>query len=219
MSSNDPPGPSTGRAPEHSATHQTSTSSHASQQQPPFPISGTSPDTRSPPPAHPNAEHLLNAAAKHIIPDYPAPSAEDEEDKAQITKPGKDEDQRENREEEPLLRGTPLDELLTPGLGLGQEPQGGQLDNKTTASKSAASESRPRASTYAAPSRQTGRPGFGAVRGVGSDSVSVLFLLLHPLPPSCFSVFFILLLADWVGALDTQWHALPRGVRVLHLPL
>ena len=177
MSSNqtsDPQGtPTTQRAPEHSASHQSSTSSKASQQQPPFPISGTAPDTRNPPPRHPNAEHLLNAAAKHVVPDFPAPSADEEEDKAQISKPGVD--QREDREQEPLLGGTPLDELLTPGLGLGQDSRMGQLDSKDSGSKSSVPDQRPRASTYAAPSRQPGRPGFGAVRGVGSDSVSVPF--------------------------------------------
>lgn len=183
MSSNQPTNPSgeptSQRAPEHTASHQSSTSSKASQQQPPFPVSGTAPDTRNPPPPHPNAEHLINAAAKHVIPDFPAPSADYEVDEAQISKPGVD--QREERDQEPLLGGTPLDELLTPGLGLGQEPKRGQVDSKDTRSKGTISDQRPRASTYAAPARQTGRPGFGAVRGVGSDSVSLLSVI-SPLP-------------------------------------
>ena len=220
MSSNDDPqrsteAPTTHRAPEHTASHQSSTSSKASQQQPPFPISGTAPDKRNPPPHHPNAEHLINIAAKHVVPDVPAPSADDEEDKAQIGMPGKDE--KEKREQEPLLRGTPLDELLTPGLGLSQDPRRDDQDSKDGRSETSAPEQRARASTYTAPTRQVGRPGFGAVRGVGSDSVSSV-LLYNQASSSSHRVL------HWVafrpGRISIAvLHAMPFGLRVPRPPL
>lgn len=173
MSSNDTSGAAKPRDPKTS--QQSSTSSKASQQ-PPFPISGTAPDKRDPPPAHPNAEHLINTAARHIVPDVPAPVASEEEDKAAINKPGKDEDQREEREQEPLLRGTPLDELLTPGIGIAPEPQMTQLDRKDSSDTLDAPERQETKVVHSKDRPQTrqqpGRPGFGAMRGVGSDSVS-----------------------------------------------
>jgi hypothetical protein len=103
----------------------------------------------------------MNTAVKHIFPEQPAPSAEDDEDKAQLNKP--DGDQREAREEEPLLRGTPLDELTTPGIGLpASEP-------KVEAIKEETRQDHRRDSRMGA----TKRPNLNATRGIGSDSVSV----------------------------------------------
>lgn len=154
---------------------------------PPFAEPATAQETRSPPPKHPNAEHFINATAKHIVPDVPAPSASQHEDGAEITKPEEDEDQREEREEEPLLKGTPLDELLTPGLGQGapamsgvneegddrpDQREGRMVDKGKTIVKS---DDRPDTR------QQPGRPGFGAMRGVGSDSVSRICRCALPL--------------------------------------
>jgi hypothetical protein len=132
--------------------------------QPPFPEPGTG-GARDPAPKHPHAERIINATARHIIPDHPAPSAEDDEDKAHITKPGSEE--REAREEEPLLRGTPLDELNTPGIGLPSSSP------KVEAIKEEPSRSTDRDAREGAMKR----PGLSAMRGVGSDSVSLPHVL------------------------------------------
>jgi sterol 3beta-glucosyltransferase len=131
--------------------------------QPPFPEPGTT-APQDPPAKHPNAERLLNAAARHVFPEHPAPDPEDDEDNAQLNKP--DGEMRQTREEEPLLRGTPLDELMTPGIGLpasslskaGAQKAGDEQQDKTN-------------------SKRPGRPGFGAAKGVGSDSVGITHFL------------------------------------------
>lgn len=105
------------------------TASDASTALPPFPPAGASPDTRSPQPAHPYAEDLLNAAAQHVFPENPAPPRSPGDEKKGVTKEGRispgDRDgskrakEGKQREEEPLLGGTPLDEmtpLKTPGI-------------------------------------------------------------------------------------------------------
>jgi hypothetical protein len=127
--------------------------------QPPFPEPGTD-GARDPAPKHPHAERIINATARHIIPDHPAPSAEDDEDKAHITKPGSEE--KEVREEEPLLKGTPLDELNTPGIGL----------PSSAPDVEAIKEEPSRSSNRDAREGAIKRPGLSAMRGVGSDSVS-----------------------------------------------
>jgi sterol 3beta-glucosyltransferase len=78
--------------------------------QTPFPARGTDPDPA--PHIHPNTEALLNAAAKHVFPEQPAPAVDDKDvtRESQNTKKGdgRGEDQR------PLMYGTPLDEMQTP---------------------------------------------------------------------------------------------------------
>lgn len=193
-SSNSPPGTPMARSDANLA--HTSSASPEATQQPPFPQAGTvqGESERTPPAKHPNTENLINATAKHIIPDVPAPSAEDDEDKAQISKPGKDEDQREAREEEPLLKGTPLDELITPGFARAppsftsakQPVQVERKEEEETLQEKPSDFSRVQEDKGKQPERQhqqqpvrqletrqqPGRPGFGAMRGVGSDSVS-----------------------------------------------
>lgn len=151
MSSNPP----TSTNPDH-----LSSASPELSRQPPFPEPGTG-GQRDPAPKHPHAERLINAAARHLAPEKPAPPVDEDEEKAQINKP--DSAQREKREEEPLLRGTPLDELTTPGIGLPASPKVETI--KEESSKSDYSDARQGASK---------RPGLSAMRGVGSDSVSCL---------------------------------------------
>lgn len=89
---------------------------HASQLHPPFPKPGTNTDAQDQPP-HPNAEAFINAAAKHIVPDHPAPTKEEGQNAERQQPQGRDsgkEDAPEPREEEPIIGGTPLDELKTP---------------------------------------------------------------------------------------------------------
>lgn len=140
--------------PEH-----TSSASQDVNQQPPFPEPGTG-GSREPPIKHPHAERLINAAARHLAPEKPAPSGDEDEEKPQINHP--DSSQREKREEEPLLRGTPLDELLTPGIGLPASPKVDTIKEE------------PRAERGHKDAREgaSKRPGLSAMRGVGSDSVS-----------------------------------------------
>jgi hypothetical protein len=153
MSSNSPSGNSTN--PEH-----LSSASPELNKQPPFPEPGTG-SHRDPPQKHPHAERLINAAARHLAPEKPAPSKEDDDDEdAQVSKPGAYE--REAREEEPLLTGTPLDELTTPGIGLPASPKVDTIKEETS--------STPKDSRLGA----TKRPGLSAMRGIGSDSVSDL---------------------------------------------
>jgi hypothetical protein len=137
-----------------------STASAELSKQPPFPEPGTSQE-REPPVKHPHAEHLINSTIKHVMPDHPAPSADDDEDKADINKPTKRE--KEHKEEEPLLRGTPLEELMTPGIGLAAPPKTDTIEEEAGSSDDAKRQEA---------TQKPGRPGFGAVRGVGSESVS-----------------------------------------------
>ena len=153
MSSNPPTTSSTN--PDH-----LSSASPELSRQPPFPEPGTG-GQRDPAPKHPHAERLINAAARHLAPEKPAPPVDEDEEKAQINKP--DSSEREKREEEPLLRGTPLDELTTPGIGLPASPKVETI--KEESSRSDYSDARQGASK---------RPGLSAMRGVGSDSVSPL---------------------------------------------
>jgi len=153
MSSNSP---TSSTNPEH-----LSSASPELNKQPPFPEPGTD-GQRDPPVKHPHAEQLINAAARHLAPEKPAPPAEEDEEKAQLNKP--DSPQKEKREEEPLLRGTPLDELLTPGLGLPASPKVDTIKEEERAEKGH-TDARQGASK---------RPGLSAMRGVGSDSVSIL---------------------------------------------
>lgn len=151
-----------------SSNHTTSTSNpeHTSSaspelnKQPPFPEPGTG-GHRDPPIKHPHAERLINAAARHLAPEKPAPTTDDDDDEdAQVSKPQPE--QREKREEEPLLRGTPLDELTTPGIGLPASPK------VNTIKEEPKTEGRHRDAREGA----SKRPGLSAMRGVGSDSVS-----------------------------------------------
>jgi hypothetical protein len=160
MSSNPPKSSSN---PDH-----TSSASPELSRQPPFPEPGTG-GQRDPAPKHPHAERLINAAARHLAPEKPAPPVEEDEEKAQINKP--DSSQREKREEEPLLRGTPLDELITPGIGLPASPKVDTI--KEESSRSEYTDARQGASK---------RPGLSAMRGVGSDSVSSFPAYYTPVP-------------------------------------
>lgn len=154
------PSDSTAPATSTSNISHTSSASPEMNKQPPFPEPGTD-GARDPMPKHPHAERLINATARHIVPDRPAPNADDEEEEAQVGKPGSTE--RERREEEPLLRGTPLDELTTPGIGLpSSAPKSETIKEEPTRSKD-----------RDARQGATKRPGLSAMRGVGSDSVSL----------------------------------------------
>jgi hypothetical protein len=150
----------TATTPPATSTSNISQTSPEMSKQPPFPEPGTG-GAREPAPKHPHAERIINATARHIIPDNPAPSAEDDEDKAHITKPGSEE--REAREEEPLLKGTPLDELNTPGIGL----------PSSAPNVEAIKEEPSRSTDKDAREGAIKRPGLSAMRGVGSDSVSL----------------------------------------------
>lgn len=88
---------------------------------PPFPPKGTAPDDRDLP--HPSAENFINAAAKHTFPDHG--DAQSAAADAQLAPKEKNEglrdddedpDAREDREEAPIIDGTPLDEMQTPML-------------------------------------------------------------------------------------------------------
>lgn len=122
----------------------TSTSSTSSQQptsgklDEPFPPSGTYPDTRSPHPSHPDAENLVNTAARHVFPADPAPGSAPSDKGKGVTKEGrispgdrdgtKMRDDKVGRDEEPLIGGTPLDEMTpvkTPGVFAGSHGPGG----------------------------------------------------------------------------------------------
>lgn len=75
----------------------------------PFPARGTEPDPA--PHIHPNTEALLNAAAKHVFPDHPAPP-KDNKDVTREAQRAKRENERQDQR--PLMHGTPLDEMQTP---------------------------------------------------------------------------------------------------------
>lgn len=91
-----------------------------SEQQPPFPQPVVDPAARKPPAKHPNAEALLNAAAKHVFPESEQtkvpPTKAENHPKSGVTREGRvekgDEDSsKRDREEEPIVAGTPLDEM------------------------------------------------------------------------------------------------------------
>ena len=157
MSNSTPPGQGTSKPsqhldiPDNNLKHQSSLDSTVSADStalPPFPPAGASPDTRSPAHPHQNAEDLLNAAAQHVFPEHPAPQRSPADERKGVTKEGRispgDRDgskrakEGKAREEEPLLGGTPLDEmtpLKTPGILLGGQP-GFPFPPKRTASSS-----------------------------------------------------------------------------------
>lgn len=157
MSNSTPPAQGTSKPsqhldiPDNNLKHQSSLDSTASADStalPPFPPAGASPDTRSPAHPHQNAEDLLNAAAQHVFPEQPAPQRSPADERKGVTKEGRispgDRDgskrakEGKAREEEPLLGGTPLDEmtpLKTPGILLGGQP-GFPFPPKRTASSS-----------------------------------------------------------------------------------
>ncbi|WWC58506.1 uncharacterized protein I303_101049 [Kwoniella dejecticola CBS 10117] len=90
---------------------------------PPFPESAVSPDQRCPAPKHPNAEHLINTAAKHVFPTHPAPgeNKDGKDDSIPDTAQGLKEGAKtkEDKEEKPIIGGTPLDELpYTPAFDI-----------------------------------------------------------------------------------------------------
>lgn len=112
-----------------------SSASPEAQQQPPFPQPQVNPEARSPKPQHPNTEALLNAAAQHVFPESERtkmpPSKESgdtaADEKAQVTEEGRHHprEDHEDREEEPIIGGTPLDEMTpmeSPGAGSGGFP-------------------------------------------------------------------------------------------------
>ncbi|WWC99552.1 hypothetical protein V866_006456 [Kwoniella sp. B9012] len=79
---------------------------------PPFPQPATSPDQREPSPRHPHAEQFINAATKHVFPTHPAPGKEQEREDEQALENAKGLAQpKEEKEERPIISGTPLDEL------------------------------------------------------------------------------------------------------------
>lgn len=100
--------------------------------QPPFPPSGVSPGSRQPQPIHPDAEAFVNTAAQHVFPEQPAPRISPGDQTKGVTREGrmspsdrdatakKNQDRGESeRAEEPIIAGTPLDEMTpmkTPGV-------------------------------------------------------------------------------------------------------
>ncbi|WVF70804.1 hypothetical protein IAT40_005598 [Kwoniella sp. CBS 6097] len=80
---------------------------------PPFPPAGTSPDSH--PPKHEVAETLINAAAKHVFPTQPAPNKDEQKEDAQLPETAgglkAGEKDKEEKEEQPIIGGTPLDEM------------------------------------------------------------------------------------------------------------
>ena len=110
-------------------------------QPPPFAPHATYPDDRASPPAHPRAEAFVNATAQHVFPERPGPKQGDGDERDKDvgvtqegrTKGDKDEDEQEDEEQQPILIGTPLDEMKTPvfergmsslDMATGQEPRG-----------------------------------------------------------------------------------------------
>ncbi|OCF33275.1 hypothetical protein I316_05016 [Kwoniella heveanensis BCC8398] len=85
---------------------------------PPFPQAGTSPDPH--PPKHEVAETLINAAAKHVFPSRATPNEDEPKQDSKV--PETDSGlkagiaDKEEKEEQPIISGTPLDEMAqTPG--------------------------------------------------------------------------------------------------------
>jgi sterol 3beta-glucosyltransferase len=162
-----------------------------SEQQPPFAQPVVNPEARSPAPKHPVAEAVLNAAAKHVFPEsekHVLPPNRAFNAQSEVSKEGRveredDDNVREEREEEPIIGGTPLDEMTpmeTPRAGGGGGGGGFPF-------------TRPRKGTYAGtePTITEGetlvsgptagaeeysvkavRPGFGAGKEMGSVSIT-----------------------------------------------
>ncbi|ORY29024.1 hypothetical protein BCR39DRAFT_559323 [Naematelia encephala] len=171
-----------------------------------FPLNATDPDTRSPPPHHPHAEALLDAAAQHVFPRR-APKEDEEKPKQDIQQTEGDDADDEDDQQEPIMRGTPLDDLRTPMF---EEPNDdahrGKTDfrRKIDAVRHDTTETlRPveemekpiiklRQDTQSgghvlepdSPSSHAGRPGFGAMRDMGSVRMgaSALISALNALP-------------------------------------
>jgi hypothetical protein len=112
-----------------------------------FPREAVSPTHEAEPP-HPNVEALLNTTAKHVFPAKPTPSDSDAENKKDVSKEGTANQgerahagrQKEDLEEgqNPLLVGTPLDELATPML----DKAGSKVDDESNVFDSAMNQSK-----------------------------------------------------------------------------
>lgn len=152
---------------------------------PPFPPAGVAPHSRSPPPEHPDAEAFVNAAAQHVFPEHPAPrKGEDiEED---VKRDGVDDvnAKEEEREEEPLIGGTPLEEMKTPmrerGSFFGSRPtrmrgratdaSRGNVPQIQVPKEVPEDEELDDITPVVSKGAKGGRPGFSAMRDMGSVS-------------------------------------------------
>ena len=82
---------------------------------PPFPPHGTGPTHK------PHRQDLFNAAAVHVAPEKPAPGHKEEGAMEEQQESTRQEAKRHaghaEPQQEPIAKGTPLDELVTPGFG------------------------------------------------------------------------------------------------------
>lgn len=157
------------------------------EEQPPFPKPAVEQPMQSPGSKHPNAEALLNAAAKHVFPEsqrttIPPIRQENEHEDAEVTREGQDgkqeEDkrQRKDREEEPIIGGTPLDEMTPMETPMGNTGSGGAGFPFSKPPKGSLAETAiPEGEAITGPtagdeeySVKAVRPGFGAGKEIGS---------------------------------------------------
>ena len=103
-------------------------SSHGAPRAPfPYPPAAVNSGTQNPAPLHPNAEALANAASQHVFPEVPAPKEGTEAVKDVIRDGVDDGSEAENEhEEEPIIGGTPLEDMTTPMV-----EHGGFFDSRT----------------------------------------------------------------------------------------
>lgn len=159
-------------------------------QQPPFPQPAVDPESRSPPPKHRFAEAVLNAAAKHVFPEsekHDIPPTKVNTLREGVSREGRVESSEhpdEKKEEEPIIAGTPLDEMTpmeTPMIGGGSSTGGFPFGNRprtATGAKSLMDTTIPEGeAVISGPtageeeySVKAVRPGFGAGKEIGSVS-------------------------------------------------
>ncbi|WRT64019.1 uncharacterized protein IL334_000946 [Kwoniella shivajii] len=98
------------------AEEQTSSSPVAG---PPFVLAGTDPDQRETVPKHPHAEQFINTASKHVFPASSKNRVEETKNKEAPETAGGLKQDTEEKEERPIISGTPLDEMAyTPAFDI-----------------------------------------------------------------------------------------------------
>ena len=157
---------------------------------PPFLPTGVFPGKRSSVP-HPHAEDVINATAQHVFPERPAPRQGEGADK-DVRRDGvisESEDDAE-REEEPIIGGTPLEDIKTPMLERGSfinSRSGGESTiPRIEVPTKAPEEEEAGAAVVPTKAGNAARPGLSAMRDTGSVSRS----FQHTLSSRKFATFF-----------------------------
>ena len=155
---------------------------------PPFPPKAVAPGEGDSEPHHPSAEAFINTTAKHVFPEAQNPAQNDApptgEEKSKVVSRDPDHpDDFEEDQEQPLIGGTPLEDMQTPMLerpgmsfgrsyrevGAGDKSGSGVLQKPEVPTP--VPEDEEMVAGIAPNVKQEGstaRPGFGGARGVGS---------------------------------------------------